>query len=90
MRACHILFLDLISRLNGGDERRLNPKMNLSMVKPIPVVIWHGLTNDCCHEIEGRDKGIIEKEIPGIYVRSLQIPDPNDLPGNMQKNFIPN
>ena len=63
--------------------------MNLSMVKPIPVVIWHGLTNDCCHEIEGRDKGTIEKEIPGIYVRSLQIPDPNDLPGTMHKNFIP-
>ena len=55
--------------------------MNLSMVEPTPVVIWHGLTNDCCHEIEGRDKGIIEKVIPGIYVRSLQIPDPLDLPG---------
>ena len=40
---------------------------------PTPVVLWHGLTHDCCSEVEGRDKRIIEENIPGIYVRSLQI-----------------
>ena len=36
---------------------------------PTPVVIWHGVTNDCCHFTEGRDKRAIERHIPGIYVR---------------------
>ena len=40
---------------------------------PTPVVLWHGLTHDCCSKVEGRDKRIIEENIPGIYVRSLQI-----------------
>jgi len=39
-----------------------------------PVVIWHGMGDDCCNpESMGYIKSIIEKYLPGIFVHSLEI-----------------
>ena len=52
--------------VSGGREGSRNDVQHQG---PTPVVIWHGVTNDCCHFTEGRDKRAIERHIPGIYVR---------------------
>ncbi|PVV05145.1 hypothetical protein BB560_000343 [Smittium megazygosporum] len=40
----------------------------------IPVVMWHGLGDDCCNELGmGKVKSWIEEEIPGAYVYSVQL-----------------
>ncbi|MEJ1282476.1 palmitoyl-protein thioesterase 1 [Cricetulus griseus] len=39
-----------------------------------PLVIWHGMGDSCCNPISmGAIKKMVEKEIPGIYVLSLEI-----------------
>uniref|UniRef100_A0A8C5MI30 Palmitoyl-protein thioesterase 1 n=1 Tax=Leptobrachium leishanense TaxID=445787 RepID=A0A8C5MI30_9ANUR len=41
---------------------------------PIPLVIWHGMGDSCCNPISmGAIKKMVENQIPGIYVLSLQI-----------------
>jgi len=48
--------------------------------KPTPIVIWHGMGDNCCHSFSmGRIKQILEQHIPGIYVTSLMIGEsPNE------------
>jgi len=42
--------------------------------EPVPVVIWHGMGDTCCNPLSmGRIKEIIEVNIPGVYVKSLEI-----------------
>lgn len=39
-----------------------------------PVVLWHGMGDSCCNPLSlGRIKKVIESELPGVYVKSLQI-----------------
>lgn len=39
-----------------------------------PLVIWHGMGDSCCNPLSmGRIKNLIEKNVSGIYVNSLQI-----------------
>ena len=41
---------------------------------PTPVVLWHGMGDTCCNpESMGAIKKLIEQQIPGVYVLSLQI-----------------
>ncbi|XP_055371254.1 palmitoyl-protein thioesterase 1 [Condylostylus longicornis] len=41
---------------------------------PVPVVIWHGMGDTCCNPLSmGRIKQLIENNIPGVYVKSLEI-----------------
>lgn len=41
---------------------------------PTPAVLWHGLGDSCCNPLSlGRIKNVIEANVKGIYVRSLQI-----------------
>lgn len=41
---------------------------------PVPLVIWHGMGDSCCNPLSmGRIKKLVEKQVPGIYVRSLEI-----------------
>lgn len=41
---------------------------------PIPIVIWHGMGDCCCNPMSmGSIKGMLEKQIPGVYVHSLMI-----------------
>ena len=35
--------------------------------KPTPIVIWHGMGDNCCHSFSmGRIKEMLEVHIPGI------------------------
>ncbi|KAF2071137.1 hypothetical protein CYY_007543 [Polysphondylium violaceum] len=43
---------------------------------PRPTVMWHGMGDTCCYPFSmGRIKKLIENEIPGIYVNSIEIGD---------------
>eukprot|EP00731_Ephydatia_muelleri_P031551 Em0023g58a len=40
----------------------------------VPLVLWHGMGDSCCNPLSlGRLMDVIRTEVPGIYVRSLQI-----------------
>jgi hypothetical protein len=41
--------------------------------KPTPVVLWHGMGDNCCSEAMAARKALIENNIPGVYVVSLMI-----------------
>ncbi|XP_038057321.1 palmitoyl-protein thioesterase 1-like [Patiria miniata] len=42
----------------------------------VPLVMWHGMGDSCCNPLSlGHIQTLIEKEVPGIYVRSLEIGD---------------
>ncbi|XP_050407435.1 palmitoyl-protein thioesterase 1 [Patella vulgata] len=40
---------------------------------PVPVVIWHGIGDSCCGRSIGSIKSLIEEQVQGIYVKSLEI-----------------
>nr|NP_001298989.1 palmitoyl-protein thioesterase 1 precursor [Papilio xuthus]BAM18109.1 palmitoyl-protein thioesterase 1 [Papilio xuthus] len=44
------------------------------LADPTPIVLWHGMGDTCCVDFSlGSFKIFLEKEIPGVYVLSLQI-----------------
>ncbi|XP_044734999.1 palmitoyl-protein thioesterase 1 isoform X2 [Chrysoperla carnea] len=52
-----------------------------------PVVIWHGMGDSCCFPFSmGRIKKLIEREVPGIYVLSLQIGD--SIPSDVENGYF--
>eukprot|EP00116_Pleurobrachia_bachei_P007417 sb/3467679/ len=41
---------------------------------PTPIVLWHGMGDSCCNPLSmGGVKKLMEKHIPGVYVKSLMI-----------------
>jgi len=41
---------------------------------PLPVVLWHGMGDSCCNpESMGAIKKLIQDNVPGVYVLSLEI-----------------
>eukprot|EP00771_Trimastix_marina_P003409 gnl/Trimastix_PCT/4665.p1 GENE.gnl/Trimastix_PCT/4665~~gnl/Trimastix_PCT/4665.p1 ORF type:complete len:331 (+),score=15.05 gnl/Trimastix_PCT/4665:95-994(+) len=43
-------------------------------MKPLPVVLWHGMGDSCCSPYSmGMIQSLIQKHLPGVYVRSLMI-----------------
>lgn len=55
----------------------------------IPVVIWHGMGDSCCNPLSmGSIKRMLEKKIPGVYVRSLMIG--NSIIEDMENGFLMN
>merc|ERR1711862_276837 len=41
--------------------------------KPTPVVLWHGMGDNCCLPFSmGKIKKVIETEVPGAFVHSIQ------------------
>ncbi|XP_031553367.1 palmitoyl-protein thioesterase 1-like [Actinia tenebrosa] len=55
----------------------------------VPVVIWHGMGDSCCNPLSmGSIKGMLEKKIPGIYVRSLMIG--NNILEDTENGFLMN
>ncbi|UMM36114.1 hypothetical protein L5515_008422 [Caenorhabditis briggsae] len=42
--------------------------------KQVPVVMWHGMGDCCCNPLSmGSVKKLIEQEVPGVYVHSLEL-----------------
>ena len=42
--------------------------------KPLPIVLWHGMGDNCCHSFSmGAIKEMLEKALPGVHVNSLMI-----------------
>lgn len=40
----------------------------------VPVVLWHGMGDICCDPLSmGRIKRLIERELPGVYVYSVEV-----------------
>jgi len=63
--------------------------MHTSMGAPLPVVMWHGMGDTCCNPFSlGQIQKLIEKEIPGIFVHSLQIGN-NSIEDQMNGFFMP-
>lgn len=45
----------------------------LSVSKPVPVVMWHGMGDTCCSSGSlGKIISLLQDQIPGVYVRSLK------------------
>lgn len=56
---------------------------------PTPLVIWHGMGDTCCNPLSmGAIKKMVENQIPGIYVLSLQIG--NSFIEDMENSFFLN
>ncbi|KAJ8716003.1 hypothetical protein PYW08_013288 [Mythimna loreyi] len=48
--------------------------IKLISATPTPIVLWHGMGDTCCVSFSlGGIKLFLEKQIPGVYVNSLQI-----------------
>jgi palmitoyl-protein thioesterase len=46
----------------------------VSLPDPVPVVLWHGMGDDCCDPASmGYIKKLIEDHVPGVYVYSIEI-----------------
>ncbi|XP_048468811.1 palmitoyl-protein thioesterase 1 isoform X3 [Rhincodon typus] len=57
--------------------------------EPVPVVIWHGMGDSCCNPLSmGFIKKLVEQEIPGIYVLSLEIG--NSIAEDIENSFFMN
>ncbi|XP_078361110.1 palmitoyl-protein thioesterase 1-like [Oculina patagonica] len=55
----------------------------------VPAVIWHGMGDSCCNPLSmGTIVSMLEKKIPGIYVRSLMIGD--SIVQDMENGFLMN
>lgn len=53
----------------------------------LPIVIWHGMGDSCCNPLSmGSIKSLFEKEIPGVYVNSLEIG--NNIIDDMANGFL--
>ncbi|KXN72526.1 alpha/beta-hydrolase [Conidiobolus coronatus NRRL 28638] len=67
----------------------LNLNLILSKELNTPVVLWHGLGDDCCNpESMGRVKTLIEDHIPGTYVHSIKLTP--TVSGDKQAGFLGN
>merc|ERR1712038_408773 len=60
--------LGIVSSQNNNDLEKL------AVDEPTPIVIWHGMGDNCCHSFSmGRIKEMLEQNIEGVYVRSLLV-----------------
>ena len=54
-----------------------------------PVVLWHGMGDSCCNPLSmGSIKDLIEREVKGVYVRSLKIG--NNVVEDTENGFLMN
>ncbi|CAH2222182.1 palmitoyl- thioesterase 1 [Pelobates cultripes] len=57
--------------------------------EPVPLVIWHGMGDSCCNPFSmGAIKKMVERQIPGVYVLSLEIG--NSITQDMENSFFLN
>ncbi|KAM4797382.1 palmitoyl-protein thioesterase 1 [Rhinophrynus dorsalis] len=65
------------------------PSQEIGEDPPVPLVIWHGMGDSCCNPLSmGAIKKMVEKQIPGIYVLSLEIG--NSVIEDMENSFTLN
>lgn len=51
--------------------------------QPTPLVLWHGMGDTCCNPLSlGRLMKLIEQDIPGIYIHSIQMGN------NFEEDFL--
>ncbi|XP_069751799.1 palmitoyl-protein thioesterase 1 isoform X1 [Narcine bancroftii] len=63
------LLLFCFSVLAAGSRQAVEEKTH-----PLPLVIWHGMGDSCCNPLSmGFVKNLVEQNVPGIYVLSLEI-----------------
>ncbi|KAM9319506.1 palmitoyl-protein thioesterase 1 [Gastrophryne carolinensis] len=56
---------------------------------PVPLVIWHGMGDSCCNPLSmGYVKKMVEQQVPGIYVLSLEIG--GNMAEDMENSFFLN
>lgn len=49
-------------------------KFNQDTQDPIPIVLWHGMGDNCCHSFSmGAIQKMLEEQIPNVHVHSLMI-----------------
>jgi len=57
----------------------LLPYIVIGAATPRPTVLWHGMGDTCCYNFSmGRIKQMIEDQLPGIYVYSIEVGDSVD------------
>ncbi|VDO41828.1 unnamed protein product [Haemonchus placei] len=60
---------------------------NTITLKAVPVVIWHGMGDNCCNPFSmGNIKKLIEENVDGVYVKSLMFGD--NLMEDTEKGFF--
>jgi palmitoyl-protein thioesterase len=61
----------------------------MAWAAPRPVVMWHGMGDTCCNPFSlGAIQKLIEQQIPGVYVHSIQVGN-NSLEDQMNGFFMP-
>ena len=62
--------------------------INAGKAIPTPVVLWHGIAGNSKVGYVSRGKEALERSIPGIYVKSLQIPEQKDDTTEKEQEFL--
>ena len=59
--------LGIVSSQNNNDLE------NLAVDEPTPIVIWHGMGDNCCHSFSmGRIKEMLEQNIKGRKLKEFK------------------
>ncbi|PAA51713.1 hypothetical protein BOX15_Mlig029227g4 [Macrostomum lignano] len=63
---------------------------SLSITEAVtPIVLWHGMGDSCCNPLSlGAIKRMLEKQLPGVYVYSVQIG--NNMVEDIENGFLSN
>ena len=66
------------SRAEGARGLRQPPDPEPSRRVPTPIVMWHGMGDNCCDPVSmGHLKSVMESRVPGLYVHNVMVgPNP--------------
>ena len=68
MRAVPVIFIHLWT-IAVVASHNVTVQEAIKADKPTPIVIWHGMGDNCCHSFSmGRIKQLLEKHIKGDYI----------------------
>ena len=60
------------SRAEGARGLRQPPDPEPSRRVPTPIVMWHGMGDNCCDPVSmGHLKSVMESRVPGLYVHNV-------------------
>lgn len=77
MKVVLLLSITILYTLQIGASLRISVTNDQELsTAQRPTVIWHGMGDTCCYSFSmGRIQQIIENQINGIYVYSIEIGD---------------